>query len=138
MVIDLALHAAPAHPKPPNQHRGADWDLFWAFSVLTATSSYLVARSSIVLLLAMTSPPPRVEQMTKHERWTRANSEDWRWPQIVEWWRVTERGRQRRCSKDSRARRLLSQAKAKRATPSIKRFFGPSHRPREKGSTFPD
>ena len=26
VVIDLALHAAPAHPKPPKQHRGANWD----------------------------------------------------------------------------------------------------------------
>ena len=33
----------------------------------------------------MTAPPPRVEQMTKHERWTRANSDYWRWPQIEEW-----------------------------------------------------
>ena len=53
VVIDLALHAAPAHPKPPNQHRGTtDWDLFWAFSVLvTATSSYLVARIATAIRL---------------------------------------------------------------------------------------
>ena len=26
VVIDLALHAAPAHPKPPSQYRGTHWD----------------------------------------------------------------------------------------------------------------
>ena len=67
----------------------------------------------------MTSPPPpRVEQTTKQERWTRTNSDYWRWPQIVEWWQVvTERSSQRRRRGSPRAETVVaSQGQAARDT----------------------
>ena len=50
VVIDLALHAAPAHPKPPRQYRGTNWD----FTTTAVTKNKKVINThtfGLVLLL---------------------------------------------------------------------------------------